>query len=333
MKSVLLRSVVAFALLSLLALFSGCIEYNIPADPTAAPEATDTAAPTEAVTEEPTEAPTEAPTAVPTAEPTVDPTEPPAEDFKFAWIMEDAPARIDVDCDGVPDTVTIASYDAGWGYEVYTVTIQFWAHPGEVYTFESDPARELLCAAAADCDPDDGHVEIFLSLDLDDYDFITYAIRMKDGRRAFDFFYESMAFGEADYGGQIGMMYPPSPDMPCRKRTNVLGDCFVTGSFTVTADGIVETSDEYFYPDNGVLMLKRDMELTLPDGSRRLVKEGEIIRPYSTDRRTWVKVKLDDGTVGKAAIEVDFDGGPVYINGIEQTEYAVFPYFVVFYGE
>ena len=315
------------------------IDANVP---TEAPTEATTEVPTEAPTPEPTEAPTEAPTPEPTEvpAPTPMPTEVPVMpepvgngDF-FTLIRCNQPMIVDMDGDGADDIVLVSSVHEEWDdwYCTYVVTITRAADPEHPYTYETDSGVYGLLGCIADCDPADPQKELIISFDQEDFDPLTYAFRFKDDGSGFESFVEPILF--IDYAPNFrglpdDFVYHADEGLYIERRTEILGTFFVSNRITVTKDGFKLLSDEFFYNTSWELTLMKDLKLTLENGKTVTVKKDAVVIPYSTDRETFVKVKLEDGRMARA--EVTFgdpeDHFPVYINGVEQDDaFTEIPY-------
>ena len=82
------------------------------------------------------------------------------------------------------------------------------------------------------------------------------------------------------------------------------------------------------------LELLRELELELvdenmqPTGEKVTVPAGKSITPFATDLESWVSVKLEDESIGRAEVTTATGEGEwgYYINGVHQDEYAHIPY-------
>ncbi len=218
-----------------------------------------------------------------------------------------------------------------------TGNITLASDPGNRYSFDTDYFPGDVCAAAVDFDPTDGHTEVLVSYDCEDGDPLTYVYRLKDDGTGFDVFVEPIEVTldetriESWYYNGIpeGFAFDSKTGLGFRRRTEILGTTFVSNSFTVDETGIKYIDDEfmYFYPEEMRFALKRDLTVTLESGKTVTLKKGDKFGAYSTDRQTYLKIKLEDGRIGK--VEVSFGDGtswPVYLNGINQNKYAEIAY-------
>ena len=261
------------------------------------------------------------------------PTPLPEGDF-FCEIVPNVPSAIDIDGDGAYDTVLVSITENDLGIDndlEMTVSITLARDPENTYTFETDGYPGNVCAAAVDFDPTDGHKEVLVSYDCEDGDPLTYVYRLKDDGSGFDTFLEPIwiAFEEGYtgdwylHGMPEGFAFDAEKGLAYSRRTEILGTEFVFNSFTVDKDGIRPLDDEFLYREGMEFTLKRSLKVTLENGKTKTLKKGDVFEAYATDRQTYVKIKLADGSIG--TVEVSFGNGtswPVLLNGIEQDKYA-----------
>lgn len=256
------------------------------------------------------------------------PTPVPGGDF-FCEILPNVPSSIDVDGDGREDTVLIASLGEGNSWEGFEVTVTRAADPAHPLSYITQRGGDGV-AMAADCDPDDNRVEILLCIDVESNDYLTCAFRVNeegDGLEQYEAWFDS-SYGKYFYEPE-DLVFDHTRGLPMTKRSEILGTNYNVGRFTVTENGIEDITEEYYYwdwknPDHPPYVLLRDMEVTLENGETRTLHKGDTFRPYSTDHESWAKVKLEDGTIGR--VEIAFGNPeykyPVFINGVNQDEYA-----------
>lgn len=288
----------------------------------------------------PTPVPTEEPdpTPVPTASPlpTLGPTEPPVparpleEGDYFAEIRANQPVKVDIDGDGREDTVTVWTSYAEYVGDLYMVTISTAARPDEPYEFATGTGWGFY-GAVLDFEPSTPQKELIFTYDMEDGDMVTHAFRWKDDGSGFEMFTDYIEIMGDSYaffnGTPQDFVFSAEEGLPMVRRTEILGTHFVRNHITVDKDGIRLLSDEFTYHYELKLKLKKDLTLTGENGKTFKAKKGEYIYGYSTDRRTWVKVRTEDGRIGRA--EVTFgsaDGWPILINGVKQDKYADLPY-------
>ncbi|MBR3381699.1 MAG: hypothetical protein IKG85_01495 [Clostridia bacterium] len=267
------------------------------------------------------------------------PTPIPEGDF-FCELKPNVPSKIDIDGDGEEDTVLVSvkEYDEEEeNDDLISVTVTLAAEPDDPYYFPAGDEGGCICAAVVDFDLEDGHKEIVLSYDMCDGDPVTYVWRMKDDGSGFDEFVEYIEvavenddwFGTWYYHGlPEDYVFTAEHGLDFVRRTEILGTTFVANRFTVTEDGIEIIDAEYRYMGSEPLKLKKDLKVTLENGKTKTVKKGSEITAYSTDRETFVKVMLEDGSIG--TVEVTFGNSeykfPVLLNGVDQDEYAEIGY-------
>ena len=286
---------------------------------------------TETPTAKPTATPTAAPTATPTAKPTntPKPTETPKPSETAGFFMElknGVTAYADLDGDGTEDSVMAEEiYDPEDEYGFTRIHIGLANKPEFIYDTGSGWG---LKGAIVDCDPSDSRKEIIVCNDWESSDYSTYALRYNG--ETWDVFTGSFLFGtEGSFhqGFPSDFSYDPSKGLPMCIRTEIFGTYYVSGRFTVKSSGIKIVSKNFYYPERYVqpLTLKRDMDVTLENGSSYTVPTGSVIIPRYTDRETSAAVELADGRMGTVRISFD-NHHRVLINGIDQDEYAVMPY-------
>ena len=338
------KSLIFVIILVLALCFAACADK--PEPDVSAPTEQPTEIPTDEPTEEPTEAPTEEPTEAPTPEqtespaPTAMPTEVPVTvtplpegDF-FLPIRSDLPYIVDMDGDGEDDIVLVRfiedeeDEDGMYGY--YLVTINRACRPDEPYEFETKWGIKGMFGVIVDCDPSDAEKELLICFDDEGIEH-TYAFRLKDNGSDFDSFYERCVLIEDPFffdGLPEGFVYHADEGLMIRERTEILGTDYVVNHITVTSEGITHLSEEFLYSSQCEFKLKRDLKLKTDDGKTVTAKKGDKIYAYSTDMETYVKVKLENGTVGRAKVTFGDPEShyPVYINGVHQDEYADIQY-------
>ena len=266
------------------------------------------------------------------------PTPLPGGDF-FCEITPNVETKVDIDGDGESDTVLVS---VGSGEEeegdLISMTVTLAAKPEEPYYFPVDNMGGEVCAAAVDFDPTDTHIEIVATYDECDGDQITCVWRLKDDGSGFDEFtecvgvvFEGMEGTSPWYFGDVpeGWTFSAAEGLSIDRRTEILGTTFVINRITVTENGIEYLDNEYRYPGGEYeLTLKRELKVTLENGKTKTLPVGARIKPYSTDRRTFVKVLLEDGGIGTVKVtfgNTDYDY-PVLLNGVDQDEYADIQY-------
>ena len=149
---------------------------------------------------------------------------------------------------------------------------------------------------------------------------------MKDDGSDFDVFTREIDLGSGAWwyhGAEEDYVYRAKDGLPFGIRTDILGTYFVASYFTVTKDGIEFLSDDFIYGYVWELTLVKELTVTLDNGKTVTVPVGAKVTPYSTDRATYVRVKLEDGRIGR--VEVTFGNPdypfPVFLNGVQQDEY------------
>lgn len=334
-----------FVLITVFAIALAMCACSKPSQEVSAPTAEPTEAMTEAPTEEPTPEPTEVPTPVPTAEftpeptqvpaPTPMPTEVPVElkpieggDY-FAYVRVEQPYIVDMDGDGLDDIVLIRTIDNSTedNYDVYTIaTIERGCDPDSpfelVFSYIYD---DMVYAVVADCEPETPAKELIISVDVGDFDSDTYLVRLKDDGSEFESYFLDACFnaGSARYwGNDDDWTFDSSIPFDFWVSTNLMGTHYLKNQWKVTSEGVTVLNEEYAYDEPRAATLKQDVEVTAEDGSIVTVKKGATLTPIGTDRETYVRVQLDDGTEG--ILELTIDAHDYYIdyliNGVDQDE-------------
>ena len=310
-----------------------------------------TAEPTEEVTPEPTEEPTPEPTEEPTPEPTEEPTPEPTatpvptpmptevpvpakpvpEGDYFAEVRAELPVIVDIDGDGEDDIVLISeNLEDGKWVNGYRVTIDRACDPGNPFVWDTDDQSWAILGAIVDCDPETPAKQLVFWARMEDAGGATYAVRLKDDGSDFEVFVHPAEFfgGSAFYDGYPDdWVFHAEDGLPFLKRTEVFGTHFVSNRYTITANGFEVLDDEYVYGYEFSVTLKRKLEIKTDDGRTVTAKKGDKVRATATDLKTYVRVELEDGTKGTVELSFGEDGDwPIYINGIEEEEYADRPW-------
>lgn len=307
---------------------AACTPTVNPAEPTEAPADTEEAV----VTEPPAEA-----TEEPGEEPTEAPTEEPADVTGMADYLKalenNEPFNVDLNFDGVEDTVLYAQ-SAIDEYEFYTrITIELGnSDVKDPFLYEVKYSYGVN-AWVMDCDPTDSRLDVVVTYCQDSDDWTSAAFRVNGNGNGIDSF--------EDYCGIMlteNYNFSSEEGFPIITRTDILGTHDVDAYYTVTAEGFKLATPYYTYPmyEDGYMDLEliREMELDLvgedmqPTGEKVTVPAGKTITPYATDLESWVCVKLEDGSVGRAEVSpaAGEDEWGYYINGVLQDEYAQIPY-------
>ncbi|MCR5611576.1 MAG: PT domain-containing protein [Clostridiales bacterium] len=247
----------------------------------------------------------------------------------FCELKPFAPASIDIDGDGREDTVLLSCEEYSYGEDTITVTVTLSSRPDAPFVLDAEHGYNIF-AAAVDTNTEDGRIEIIVSFEQDSNDPVTYVFRLKDDGSGFDAFAMPIELGNGSWqyrGLPEDYVYRASEGLPFMIRTEILGTTYVMNHFTVTKDGIKFLSDEFTYDHVYPLTLTKELTVTLENGKKLTLPVGAAIAAYSTDRKSWVKVKLEDGRIGKIKVGFGEDGYfPVYLNGVIQDEYADIPY-------
>jgi hypothetical protein len=337
-----------FVLITVLAIALVMCACNKPAQEVSAPTAEPTGAPTEEPTPVPTEAPTPAPADVPTPEPTevpaptAMPTEVPVElkpieggDY-FAYVRQEQPYIVDMDGDGLDDIVFIRAIDNSTedNYDVYTlVTIERGCDPDSPFELViPNLFDDFVYAVVADCEPETPAKELIISVDENDWDYETYLVRLKDDGSEFEHYSIDTNFnvGSARYWGHDDeWTFDSSIPFEFMIGTSIMGSNYLTNQWKVTSEGITVLNEEYAYDEPGTAVVKQDFEMTADDGSVVTVKKGTKLNPIGTDRETFVRLRLEDGTTGIVELTVEENDYSFYyfINGEDQNDLFELEYF------
>lgn len=285
-----------------------------------------TAAPTEAVEETDAPKPTEAPE--PTEAPL--PTQDPDGDF-FEIIPESSVINADMDGDGETDTVEFK-------HNVYNksmVKITLAARSWDPFVFTKDYSMDPF-AAIADFDPfDDGRMEIVFG-DTDSEFGVSYL-------SVFRLNADGSGFDRIEINGALplrGARSVASPDfkffssegLPLNVSTEIFGSRTLNAAFTLSEDGYGLCGDTFEYVRYGAydeeLTLLKDLEVSLldedlePAGST-VVPAGSVIIPLYTDNETFAILELNDGSLVRVEVSVQYDPWfCVFVNGVPQSEYV-----------
>lgn len=297
----------------------------------AAPKPADGPAKTEEPAEEPTEAPVEEPTEEPVEEPTEEPVEEPTEEPAVGVADLCIPLElgkevtVDLDFDGVDDTVLLREERQGEYDNDYILTIT----PGSgSNTIEYPVANAYDCQGwVLDCDAGDGRLEVVIDFVQDSEDYTCKAYRVNAAGSGFDEYEEGYCIlidGEHPFTTEGGFT--------ADRQHDILGTTFLRFSGAVGENGFKALTPMSYngYPEG--LELKRDMEFTVVNedgslGEKITVPAGETIAPYETDGESYVDVRMPDGRIGRAEVKISTgDEWCIYINGVDQDEYANIPY-------
>ena len=282
-----------------------------------------------AKTEEATEAPvvTDEPTAEPTEEPAEEPTEEPAVGVADLCMPLELgkEVTVDLDFDGVDDTVLLREERQGEYDNDYILTIDAGSGSN---TIEYPVANAYDCQGwVLDCDPADSRLEVVIDFVQDSEDYTCKAFRVNAAGSGFDVYEEGYCIlidGEHPFTSEGGFT--------ADRQHDILGTTDLGFSGAVGENGFKALTPMSYngYPEG--LELKRDMELTVVNedgslGEKITVPAGETIAPYETDGESYVDVRTPDGRIGRAEVKISTgDEWCIYINGVDQDEYANIPY-------
>ena len=254
-------------------------------------------------------------------------TEAPAEAPFCMRIPLDTECRLDMDADGVPETIYIDTLEADeyYGY-YYTITIESGATGAVVLDRTIDYESYDAYAMAIDNATGDGRRALLFCHWFDSEDASTYVIRPQNGGYSFDLTW--------------GYFYEPSPAEDCFLnghllfciRTDVLGTHDVYTETVLTDSGFESIDGIYYYPvyeyyggtDYNYVSVIADLPVTIIDeatgeGYGRTLSPGASVRPVCTDNATFAYVQLSTGEYAEIFFD-DFTYIP-YINGRPQDYY------------
>lgn len=319
MKKALSLIVVFVMLLTLAACTPGVHPTVSPTDgaQTEAPAATDDGAATEEATEAPTEEATEAPVTG-------------SVDYCMALTPDEA-LTCDVDFDGLDDTVLLETVSKN-EYDEYEYKLVLTRGADAENPKEYDVERCYDCFAwVIDSDASDSRLEVILSFVQDSDDWTSAAMRVNDDGSDVSVFEDWVSIGisaECPFTTENGFAVS--------RQTDIFGTTYITANARVTAKGF-EILTDYAYPteqDEELFAreLKRDMDVVIlnedgSEGESYTVPAGEKVIPVRTDDASFLDLKLPDGRLGRVTVEVKTgDEWGIYINGVNQDEYADMPY-------
>lgn len=308
-------------IITMLFALCACAATNKPAVP-----GEQTEQPTWAATEAPSEEPTEAPTQEPTQEPTGEPQLAGIEDFCKPLDVY-GENSFDIDFDGEDDQLSFKGEVINeWDDKSFELSVVTAA--GVEKKLEISLCYDLY-AWIVDCDPTDSRLDIILTNIFESDDWTTYVLRLNDAGTDF-----IVAEDWFEVSSDIETVFTSEGGFPVIDRTDILGTRHVTANMTMTEEGLKLVSDEYLYIGSELeIELIKDLPLTALSedgafGQEYKAKAGTVIIPYATDMTSYVKVKLPDGRIGVMNVEIvstDTEYG-IYLNGVNQDEYAQMPY-------
>lgn len=285
------------------------------------------------ITPEPTAEATSEPAAEPTGEPTAEPTAEPVTGHADYCMKLDPnePFIVDIDFDGLDDTVLLVSQERNEYDECeYVISVTRGADPDSPKEYEVSRAYD--CSAwVIDCDPEDSRLEVLVSYVQDSDDWTSAAMRVNDEGTEVTVFEDwccAYITDEAPFTSEGGFIMS--------RQTDIFGTTFVDTHGVITAEGFAVLAP-YVYnsaaaPEVFERTLKRDLDVVIvnedgAEGEAYTVPAGEKVTPVSTDLETFLDLLLPDGRTGRVKVELATgDDWGVYINGVNQDEYAEMPY-------
>ena len=322
-RSVFVISIFLFLAVSLILFACGCRENVRQQDePTDAPN---TYAPV--VTDgSPAASASFVPSDVFTPEPSFMPTPEPLDVSRGYALSNGVPLSIDLDSDGIPDTV-LFTCDEGKYDNNYTVVITLGSDTADPYTYPFENAYEGF-ALIADCSAQDGRLEVIACYSYDSNDSSVVAYRVSPDGKDMEVYTALAYLGHDDEG-----FYVNDGLFVLEIRTDIFGTNYVTGSYTVSEKGFILISSAYTYPESwfSPLTVINDMpakslnENGEPDKDI-VIKKGTELIPCVSDLSSYVIVTLRDGSRAYVEIETRDDDWSAYICGQPQDHYMRVPY-------
>lgn len=273
---------------------------------------------------------TEASETEPDSEETAEPTSPPppstgVEDYCMELETEKL-YSVDLDYDGLPDTVYIEAFPAEDELFSYRVNVGIATKPGRLCIRDVKPTPDFH-VWIVDCDPSDSRLEVLISFSEDGV-WMSEAIRVReaggDTDRFTDYLHirDDLASNFSSDGGFIAF-----------SSTKILGSSALIAKMKVDRNGFHTNQDDFtYYSDSDQslsLKLKRNMDAVLlnsdgTDGEEYTIPKGDTIIAVRTDRSTYVIVCLPDGRLARVSIEIR--DGEVYIGDRKQDKYGNIQY-------
>ena len=246
----------------------------------------------------------------------------------FAVVEKGEPFSVDIDFDGIPDTVNLL--DREDEEEGMQTVIEVKTSSGGRCT-DTMPQQDVNLIIV-DCDDTDSSLDVIACWCIESNDWFTEGFRIIEtpAGRGFKRFSGDFGFSiPADYE------YHSEEGFPVFVRADALGTYMMNAFYTIGIYTFNCVGDVYYYPvsedpeSTPKLLLERDLDVELLDTHEAYtVPSGTTIYPYSTDLKTYAIVKLEDGRMGMAELTPATEDGDYgyYINGIHQNEYGDIPY-------
>ena len=287
-----------------------------------------TTEPTAEPTAEPTEAPTEVPTEVPTAEPSAAPTVAPmAIDTLPIEVPGNRLINIDIDFDGIMDTIIFEEEELEYYESNYKLTVTRGANGTEPFVYEVSYGK-AAGLIIMDCDENDSRIDILLSWDFCSDDPASLICRVNEDGSGMFTQEGSCYFSIYDTSLKPG-------EFEISVHANVLNADFLGAVATVDASGLKLVDDFKFstYEDSYWMehqSLKREMTVRIVNDDGSLGEEvtvpvGEHIVPVSTDLESYVKLRIQDGRIGQVEFSFNYEAPYIRLNDISQDDYFTEP--------
>ena len=236
-------------------------------------------------------------------------------------VKENEPLKIDLDCDGVPESVAlnVTPLDEEGFESRMDLTVRLGSDPDKAYKL-NDNMIDSYRLYVIDCDTEDDRLDLLLIYGYYE-DTVVRAIRVNEAGDGFDFFDAPAYF---DFGSIKEGPLDISEGIPMLVGTDLFNTQELDARAIITSEGFRfigsfsyrDLYDEYF-PEPRTL--KRELEVE-KDGETLTLPAGTGFRPVETDNWTCVVLELEDGSLVTANIENR--GYRYYINGLRQDEYC-----------
>ncbi len=247
-------------------------------------------------------------------------------------LAEGETVEIDLDGDGVAESVSWAVETTEYGVDCLTMTVQPKAGKALVYATDIVWKAE---AFALDLDGD-GAVELLLSGDVMSDDYYTACLRY-DGSALYEVLFPDGNRGD-NGGGYFKQGYGRVTDIKDGRLT-LSGSQDVLGTWFATRQVRLSPYDRFEFDDDGLwtrdaldledpdiwqyaaLTAKVELTYTAPDGSEATLPAGEKLLVVASDKEATAHFTTPDGIVGALDISPDYDRGWGWrVNGVNESD-------------
>ena len=245
----------------------------------------------------------------------------------FAVVPKGESLSVDIDFDGELDTVYLIDREED-GAMMTVIEVKLNNGQKAISIMEQQDVNLII----VDCDDTDSSLDVIACWCMDGSDWFAKGLRCVEGPLGTSF---------KNYSGDLGFSLPADYEyhseegFPVFVRADALGTYMMNAYYTLGENTFECVGDVYYYPAGDdpetapQLFLVRELEVEILDTHESYtVPSGTTIYPFSTDLKTYVIVKLEDGRMGVAGLSPatgDGDWG-YYVNGIHQDEYGQIPY-------